>query len=432
MVSVLEKHYRGVLNPSSPMSTSILILSPLAEERTSKATSACLARTKRLGLQAPELEVLLEHPTPKDLEGLFDDADEEEPDQEGDESLKQRLEAVSSVIRIESASTLSSDPTFVACLRFLLRRVGDAVVQFPDGIAEIDIAQALIASLEGIEDFDEREEARRMHARLVCTKYRMLTERWNTGDADWAPRALTNQEVEQYEKSKRLKFPADFRAYLAIVGVGRGPTPLGIVALDELENPKTYAKTAKRAKLGKTVVVGRMGPEHVQILVCDGDYAGTIWEVIEEKLSVVPISPGFLEYIETWIGDGEPEAVLCPNCEQPLEVRDLEREFCEGCGTRRAAAAELSEANQAFQALAEGLLGKLLETELLELEDPLLLAPLIAALTEYMAEKGHKWKSPDRAAASIAGWLLHRDEVAELHGSNSDVARVFDTVARGS
>ena len=37
----------------------------------------------------------------------------------------------------------------------------------------------------------------------------------------------------------------------------------------------------------------------------------------------------------------------------------------------------------------------------LKLEDALLLAPLIAALTEYMAEKGHKWKSPDGAAASI-------------------------------
>ncbi|MCP4448031.1 MAG: hypothetical protein GY811_22255 [Myxococcales bacterium] len=77
------------------------------------------------------------------------------------------------------------------------------------------------------------------------------------------------------------------------------------------------------------------------------------------------------------------------------------------------------------------MLAKLLETELLELEDPLLLAPLIAALTEYMAEKGHKWKSPDKAAASIAGWLLHRDEVAELHGSNTDVARVFAAVASG-
>ncbi len=414
------------------MSTTILILSPLAEERTTKAVNACLTRTKRLGLEAPELEVLAEHPTPDDLEGLFDEGEEEEPDVEGDEILKQRLDAVASVIRIVSASSLSSDPAFVACLRFLMRRVGDAVVQFPDGIAEIDIAQALIASLEGIEDFDEREEARRMHARLVRTKYRMLTERWKTGDQEWAPRALTNQEVEQYEKSKRVKFPADFRAYLAIVGVGRGPTQRGIVALDELENPKTYTKTAKRAKLGKTIVVGQVGAAHEHILVCDGDYAGMIWEVVEETLSPTPIAPGFLEYVESWIGDGEPEPVLCPNCEQPLEVRDLEREFCEGCGTRRAAAAELSEANQAFQALAEGLLGKLLETELLELEDPLLLAPLIAALTEYMAEKGHKWKSPDRAAASIAGWLLHRDEVAELHGSNSDVARVFDTVARGS
>lgn len=413
------------------MSTCILILSPLAEERTTKAAAACQARAESLGLTAPTIEVTVDHPSPEDLEGLFDPSDdpEEEPDEEGDAILQERIAALASVIRLEGENTLASDPAFVECVRFLLRRSGDAVVQFPEGIAEVDIAQALISSLDGIEDFDEREEARRMHARLVQTKYRMLAQRWKTSEDHWAPRALAHQEVEQFEKSNRMAFPADFRAYLAIVGVGPGPTQRGIVALDELEKPKTYAKTAGRAKLGKTIIVGRVGPEHDHLLVCDGDYAGTIWGITEGALSPCPISPGFLEYIETWIGEGEPEAILCANCEQPLEVKDLEREFCEGCGTRRIASTELSEANRAFQALAEGLLGKLLETELLELEDPLLLAPLIAALTEYMAEKGHKWKSPDRAAASIAGWLLHRDEVAELHGSNTDVARVFAAVA---
>ncbi len=416
------------------MSTCILILSPLAEERTAKAAAACQNRLKALGLAGPEIEALAEHPSPEDLEGLFDAGDEPEEDQdeEGDAILQERLAAVDSVIRLQGETALASDPVFVECVRFLLRRVGDAVVQFPEGIAEVDIAQALISTLDGIDDFDERDEARRMHARLVQTKYRMLAKRWNTGDSHWAPRALLNQDVEQHEKSNRMKFPADFKAYLAIVGVGPGPTQRGIVPLDELEKPKTYAKTAGRAKLGKTVIVGRVDSEHEHILVCDGDFAGTIWAVVEGTLSPGPISPGFLEYIETWIGEGEPEAVLCSNCEQPLEVRDLEREFCEGCGTRRAHSEELSEANQAFQALAEGLLGKLLEKELLELEDALLLAPLIAALTEYMADKGHKWKSPDRAAASIAGWLLHRDEVAELHGSNTDVARVFAAVASGS
>ncbi|MCP4449306.1 MAG: hypothetical protein GY811_28830 [Myxococcales bacterium] len=415
------------------MSTSILILSPLAEERTKKAAAACEARAQGIGLAVPQIDVLAEHPSPEDLEGLFDEGEEpeEDPDEEGDAILQERLAAVESVIRLESENALASDPVFVECVRFLLRRVGDAVVQFPEGIAEVDIAQAMISSLDGIEDFDEREEARRMHARLLQIKYRMLAKRWNTGDEQWAPRALANLDVEQHEKSNRLKFPAGFRAYLAIVGVGPGPTQLGIVALDEMDKPKTYAKTAGRAKLGKTVVVGRVEAEHEHILACDGDFAGTIWAVVEGTLSPGPISPGFLEYIETWIGAGEPDAVLCANCEQPLEIKDLEREFCQGCGTRRIAATELSEANQAFQALAQGLLGKLLETELLELEDPLLLAPLIVALTEYMAEKGHKWKSPDRAAASIAGWLLHRDEVAELHGSNSDVARAFATVAGG-
>tara|TARA_R110002096_G_scaffold44524_9_gene119866 strand:- start:17561 stop:18817 length:1257 start_codon:yes stop_codon:yes gene_type:complete len=416
------------------MSTCILILSPLAEERTTKAAAACLARVEALGLVGPTIEVMAEHPSPEDLEGLFEPSDdpEEEPDELGDAILQERLATVESVIRLEGESVLAKDPAFVECVRFLLRRSGDAVVQFPEGIAEVDIAQVLISSLDGIEDFDEREEARLMHARLVQTKYRMLSQRWKTGDANWAPRALAHQEVEQFERSNRMEFPADFRAYMAIVGVGAGPTPRGIVALDELEKPKTYAKTAARPKLGKTIVVGRVGPEHDHILVCDGDLAGTIWAVVEGNLSPAPISPGFLEYIELWIGNGEPEEVLCANCEQPLEVKDLEREFCQGCGTRRTASTELSEANQAFQALAEGLLGKLLETELLELEDALLLAPLIAALTEYMAEKGHKWKSPDRAAASIAGWLLHRDEVAELHGSNTDVARIFAAVASGA
>jgi hypothetical protein len=415
------------------MSTCILILSPLAEERTTKAAAACQARVESLGLTGPAIEVTVEHPSPEDLEGLFEPSDdpEEEPDALGDAILQERIAAVESVIRLEGENALAKDPVFLECVRFLLRRSGDAVVQFPEGIAEVDIAQELISSLDGIEDFDEREEARLMHARLVQMKYRMLSRRWNTGEAHWAPRALTHQEVEQHERSNRMSFPADFRAYLAIVGVGPGPTQRGIVALDELEKPKTYAKAAGRSKLGKTVVVGRVGPEHDHLLVCDGDYVGTIWGVVEGNLSPCPISPGFLEYIETWIGKGEPESVHCPNCEQPLEVKDLERDFCEGCGARRTASAELSEANQAFQALAEGLLGQLLETELLELEDALLLAPLIAALTEYMADKGHKWKSPDKAAASIAGWLLHRDEVAELHGSNTDVARIFAAVASG-
>jgi len=417
------------------MSTSILILSPLGEERTSKAVAACLARAKALGLDMPSIEVLAEHPSPSDLEGLFDPpkepGEDEEIDAEGDALLQERLACVASVISMESKGALSAEPTFVASLRFLLRRVGDGVVQFPEGIAEVDVAQALVASLPGVENFDEREEARQMHARLAQTKYRMLAKHWQTGDGDWMPRALSNLEVEQYEKSKRLKFPADFRAYLAFVGVGRGPTPRGIVSLDELEKPKTFSKTAKRAKLGKTIVVGQVAPEHQHILVCDGEYVGTIWEVIAGTLSPGPIAPGFIEYVEAWIGEGPADEVFCPNCEQSLEIRDLEREFCEGCGTRRAAAAERSEANRAFEALAQGLLGRLLETELLELEDPHLLAPLIAALCEYMANKGHKWKSPDRAAASIAGWLLHRDEVAELHGSNSDVARVFEAVARG-
>jgi hypothetical protein len=403
------------------MSTSIVILSPWPEARTSKAVADCQARIAELDLPGPELQVMAEHPDPEGLEALV---------QGDDEDLRPRLDATESVIAIQSETKLSEDPAFVECLRFLFRRSGESLVQFPDGVAEVEIAIPLLANLDGIEAFDEREEARVLHARLLQTKYRLLTKRWQTGDASWAPRALANHEVEQFERSARMKFPPEFRGYLAIVGVGPGPSATGIVPLDELEKPKTYAKTAQRPKLGKTVHLGNVDSEHHHILVSDGVFAGTVWEVSEGELSEGPIAGDFLEYVESWIGAGDPEALLCPGCEMPLEVQDLEREYCQACGARREAGAERSAASLAFEDLAKSLLMALLDEELLEIDDPSLVLPLVTALSEYMSEKGHKWKSPDRAAASIAGWLMHRDEVAELHGSNSDVARVFVAVGQ--
>jgi hypothetical protein len=403
------------------MSISIVILSPWPEARTSKAVADCLARLAQLDLPGPELQVLSEHPDPEGLQALIEGDDED---------LRERLDATQSVITIQSETKLSEDPAFVESLRFLLRRSGESLVQFPDGVAEVEIAIALLANLEGIEAFDEREEARVLHARLLRIKYRLLAKRWQTGDASWAPRALANHEVEQFERSARLKLPPEFRGYLAIVGVGPGPSATGIVPLDELEKPKTYAKTAQRAKLGKTVHLGNVDSEHHHILVCDGDYAGTIWAVGNGELSDGPISGDFLEYIESWIGEGEPEALPCPGCEMPLGVQDLERGYCQACGARREASSDRTAASLAFEDLAKNLLMALLDEELLEIDDPSLVLPLVTALSEYMSEKGHKWKSPDRAAASIAGWLMHRDEVAELHGSNADVARVFVAVGQ--
>lgn len=403
------------------MSTSIVILSPLPEARTSKAVADCIARVEALGLRAPEMQVLEEHPDPEGLAALLGDDEED---------LRERLDATTSLVTVHNESKLSEDPCFVACLRFLFRRSGESLVQFPDGVAEVEIGIPLLANLEGIEAFDEREEARIVHARLLETKYRLLTKRWKSGDNAWAPRAIPNHEVMQFEKSGRLKLPPEFRGYLAIVGIGPSPTATGILPLDELAKPKTYAKTAKRAKLGKTVHLGNVDSENHHILVCDGDHAGTIWSVCEEELSEGPIAPDFLTYIENWIGSGAPEALLCPGCETELQIKDLEREYCESCGARREEGSERSEASLAFETLAQALLMGLLDAELLEIDDPSLVLPLITALSDYMSEKGHKWKSPDRAAASIAGWLMHRDEVAELHGSNSDVARVFVAVGK--
>lgn len=403
------------------MSTSIVILSPLPEARLSKAVADCLARVESLGLQAPELQVMTEHPEPEGLAALVEGDDED---------LRERLDATASLILIHGETKLSEDPCFVESLRFLFRRSGNALVQFPDGVAEVEIAIALLANLGGIDSFDERQEARLVHARLLETKYRLLSNRWMTGDNSWAPRALPGHEVEQFEKRARLRLPPEFRAYLAIVGIGPGPTTTGLLPLDELVKPKTYAKTASRAKLGKTVHLGNVDSETHHILVCDGDFAGTIWTVQNEELSEGPIAPDFLHYIEEWIGTGAPEAVLCPGCAVELGVQDLEREYCQGCGARREAGAERSEASLAFETLAQALLMGLLDAELLEIDDPSLVVPLVTALSDYMSDKGHKWKSPDRAAASIAGWLMHRDEVAELHGSNSDVARIFVAVGK--
>lgn len=404
------------------MSTSIVILSPLSEARTLKAVAQCLDRADRLEVLPPSLEVVTEVPDLSDIEPMIDDEDDE---------LREKLTTVESLILIEHKSTLAKDPVFVECLRFLLRRVGDAVVRFPEGVADVEIAAMLIASLEGVEQFDEREETRHLQIRLMDIKYRLLSNFWQKGGSKWKPQALSNTDIEQFEKSGRFKFPPEFRGYLALVGVGPGPGTVGIVPLDEFEKPKTYAKTPKRGKLGKTVVVGSVSSDHKYILVSEGDYAGTVWETQGGELVGGPIAPGFLEYIENWIGTGEPEPVMCETCGVVLEIKDLEREFCQGCGSRREAGEERTEAAQAFEALAKGLLLQLLESELLEIEDPTMLLPLVAALTEYMSEKGHKWRSPDKAAASIAGWLMHRDEVAELHGSNSDVARVFANVAGG-
>ncbi len=410
-----------MLDPTPRMSTSIVILSPLPEARTTKAVADCLARIENLGLRAPEVQVLSEHPDPEGLEALVAGDDDD---------LRPRLDATESVITVHSETKLSEDPCFVECLRFLFRRSGESLVQFPDGVAEVEIAIALLANLGSIEDFDEREEARRVHSRLLETKYRLLSKRWTTGEGDWAPRAIANHEVEQFERSGRLKLPPEFRGYLAIVGIGPGPSTTGLLPLDELPKAKTYAKTAKRPKLGKTVHLGNVDSETHHVLVCDGDFAGTVWEVCEDTPGDEPIAPDFLSYVEDWIGSGEPEALLCPGCEAALEVKDLEREFCQGCGARREAGSARSEASLAFEQLAEGLLMGLLDAELLEIDDPALVLPLVTALSEYMSEKGHKWKSPDRAAASIAGWLMHREEVAELHGSNSDVARVFVAVGK--
>ena len=403
------------------MSTSIVILSPLPEARTSKAVSDCLARVEALGFHAPELQVLAEHPNPERLAALVEGDDDD---------LRERLDATETLITIHSETKISEDPCFVECLRFLFRRSGDALVQFPDGVAEIEIAIALVANLGGIDSFDERQEARLVHARLLETKYRLLGKRWTTGDESWVPRTVPNHEVERFEKSGRFKLPPEFRGYLAIVGIGPGPSSTGLLPLDELARPKTYAKTATRAKLGKTVHLGNVDSDTHHILVSDGDYLGTIWSVCDEELSEGPIAPDFLTYIEDWIGAGAPEPLLCPGCEIELQIQDLEKEFCQGCGTRREAGASRSEASLAFETLAEGLLMGLLDAELLEIDDPSLVLPLISALSEYMSEKGHKWKSPDKAAASIAGWLMHRDEVGELHGSNSDVARVFIAVSK--
>lgn len=412
-----------MLDRGPRMSTSIVILSPLPEARTSKAVADCLARVEVLGLPAPELQVLEEHPNAEGLQAMIEGDDEEE-------NLREGLDAAKSFITIHNEAKLSEDPAFVECLRFLFRRSGNALVQFPDGVAEVDIGLMLIANLEGVEDFDEREEARRLHARLLQIKYRLLVKRWKTGDDVWVPRTLANHEVEAYERSKRLRLPPEFRGYLAIVGIGPGPTTTGLLPLDELDKPKTYAKTAQRPKLGKSVHLGNVDSETHHILICDGDMAGTVWKVHDEEPSEGPIAPDFFDYIESWIGEGEPEALLCPGCEVALQVQDLEREYCQGCGARREASADRSAASLAFEDLAKGLLMGLLDAELLEIDDPSLVLPLVTALSEYMSEKGHKWKSPDRAAASIAGWLMHRDEVAELHGSNSDVARVFVAVGQ--
>lgn len=403
------------------MGISIVILSPLADTRTNKAVAACQARVQALGLTGPEMSVSAEHAAPELLANMLED----------DAELIERVGKSESYITIESENKLTQDATLVECLRFLLRRSGDALVQFPEGVAEIEIALALIANMPGIEDFDEREEARIVHARLLQTKYRLLSKRWVSGEGSWAPRAMSNIEIEQQEKRARLSFPAEFRAYLAIVGVGPGPSKGGIPALDEMGKSKTFKKAGDRPKLGKTIQIGKVDELVTHILVCDGPVAGSVWEASDGEPGEAPIAASFMEYIESWIGSGAPESLACPACGLPLEVQDLEREFCQNCGQRRSSGSERTEASKAFESLAMALVEGLIEQELLEVEEPDLLLPLVAALTEYMSEKGHKWRSPDKAAASIAGWLLHRDEVAELHGSNSDVARVFAAVGRG-
>jgi hypothetical protein len=294
----------------------------------------------------------------------------------------------------------------------------------------MELALEELANLSGIDGFDEREEARRLNGRLLQTKYRLLVKRWTTGDSAWIPRVLSNNDVDQYEKRARLKLPPEFRAYLVIVGIGPAPSQTGLLPFEELDKPKTFAKTDSHPKLGKTVHLGSFDESTHHVLVCDGDMAGKVWKVTDDIPADAPVADDFLSYIEAWIGAGEPEPLLCSGCELPLEVQDLEREYCQGCGQRREAS-ERSEASLAFEELAKNLLTQLLEEELLEIDDPSMLLPLVTALSEYMSEKGHKWKSPDRAAASIAGWLMHRDEVAELHGSNSDVAKVFVAVGRG-
>lgn len=406
------------------MSTAILILSPYPEARTTKAVQLCQRRAQNLGLVAPAMEVFPEHPARENLDLLLDPEDL---------ALIEAVEATESVIALEGEVSLAKDPCFVECFRFLLRRSGEALVQFPEGIAEPDIGMAVVASLEGIEDFDEREEARKVHARLQQSKYRILAQRWKRGDANYTPRPVTNHDMEQQELSWRLSFPPEFRAYLTIIGFGPGPAGAassGIVPFDEMENPKTLAQTTKRPKLGKTIVVGRIDEKSHHLLVCEGEARGTVWTSKGGKLGHQPLAESFIEYIEAWVGAGEVALFPCTSCGGLLELEDLEKQFCSGCGARPEGESDRSEASEAFESLSKALLLKLLEDEFLEIEDPGLLRPLIAALTEYMSEKGHKWRSPDKAAASIAGWLLHRDEVAELHGTNSDVARAFEAVGR--
>ena len=137
-----------MLDPVPRMSTSIVILSPWPEARTSKAVAECLARVAELDVPGPELQVLAEHPNPDGLQALVEGDDED---------LRERLDATESVITIQSETKLSEDPAFVECLRFLFRRSGESLVQFPDGVAEVEIGIALLANLEGIEAFDERE-----------------------------------------------------------------------------------------------------------------------------------------------------------------------------------------------------------------------------------------------------------------------------------
>lgn len=403
------------------MSTSIIIMSPVPEDRANKAVAKCLARVAALGAEAPSIDVQPDLPDLDASARLISD---------GDEEVLVRFSEIQSIMNVKHDRDLDDDPILTECLRFLIRRSGQGLVQFSDALVETEVALSRLEAQEGVESFDEREEARQMQTRLLAIKYRLLTQRWKRGDAAWAPRALGNHEIEEHERSARLKFPPEFRGYLAVVGVGPGPSSVGILPLDELEKPQTYRKTAGRPKLGKTVHVGNLGSEHYHLLVTDGELTGTVWDIVDGTLGDEPIADSFLAYVEDWIGEGEPEPLACPACTAELDVQDLDREYCKACGTRRGAKSEQSSASQAFEEFASDFLERLLHDELLEIDDPGLMIPLVTGLTDYMGEKGHKWKSPDRAAASIAGWLLHRDEVAELHGTNADVARVFISVSR--
>jgi hypothetical protein len=53
------------------MSTSILILSPYPEERTTKAVNDCLARAEAISANAPTMEVFAEHPNPGALQEVL-------------------------------------------------------------------------------------------------------------------------------------------------------------------------------------------------------------------------------------------------------------------------------------------------------------------------------------------------------------------------